>query len=94
MAVTTVSGGYFPTVDITHKPKRMQGANVSGSDAVVPDGVASVDVPTSLTLESLIRFYKDNAVGPYRAIYSQTASILEDMIPPKNRKAVYEPEEH
>lgn len=37
----------------------------------------NTSVPTSVTLESAIRFYKDNAVGQFENLFKFTSEILE-----------------
>lgn len=83
MGVTTVSGNGFPHKDITHKPKRKQSeienennSNSAGSEAV---NVTLSSVPQSVTLESAITYFKDNASGANKQLFNRTASWLEDL---------------
>ena len=81
MSMTTKEN--FPVVDITHKPKRMQGDNlkaVSSVTTVMEQNDASVtsDIPSTPTLERAIAYYETHAVGEFRTLYLQTAKWLRE----------------
>lgn len=75
----------FPTVDITHKPKRSQGDNLKKA-IQDPDKstegveIATSDIPTVLTVERAIRYYESHAEGELKSLYSQTAKWLTELI--------------
>ena len=78
---TMTTRDHFPVVDVTHKPKRMQGANLRNMTS--PDTDSSQDVyesnvPQSATLERAIQFFESNATGEYRVLYAQTAKWLRE----------------
>ena len=79
--VTVVSG--FPNQNITHKPKRMQSqiadelASVKTADTV---NVNLSGVPQSVTLESAIKYYLENANGANANLYKRTASWLRELM--------------
>ena len=81
MSMTTKNN--FPVIDITHKPKRMQGDNLK---AVAPVATAmdvdfpQSDVPVTPTLERAIEFYETHAEGEYRTLYLQTAKWLREFM--------------
>lgn len=79
MSVMTTKDN-FPVVNITHKPKRMQGDNlrVMQSESPVEFIVESTDVPQTATLERAISFYESHAEGEYRTLYLQTAKWLRE----------------
>ena len=89
MAVTTVSGGYFPNKDISHKPKRMQSevANEIASVTTV-DGTPEIhmNVPQSCTLESAISYYESHAKGEYAKLYKRTALWLRELLSSKQKR--------
>lgn len=71
----------FPVVDITHRPKRMQGDNlkaVSSVTTAMEVEAPTSSVPTTPTLERAIEFYETNAEGEYRTLYLQTAKWLRE----------------
>lgn len=71
----------FPVIDVTHKPKRMQGSNLRNAIGVEPtqeqEVIESV-VPQSATLERAIQYYEANATGEFRVLYTQTAKWLRE----------------
>lgn len=70
----------FPIVDVTHRPKRMQGDNLKtmiDRDPEVQEPVES-SVPQTATLERAIQFYESNAQGEYKVLYTQTAKWLRE----------------
>lgn len=75
----------FPTVDITHKPKRSQGDNLKNAN-IDPDSpvegaeISTSDIPTVLTVERAIRYYESHAEGELKSLYSQTAKWLTELI--------------
>ena len=87
----TVSGtSNFPVIDITHKPKRRQGdmirlkeqsEGISLTDSTSETPNSEDDVPTSITLERAISYYKkqsnDRAKGK---LYEATAKWLEELL--------------
>ena len=80
--MTTVRSG-FPVHDITHKPKRMQNANlkaVLGEEKTVSLAGEESDVPTIITLERAIHFYESHAEGEYANLYTQTAKWLREFM--------------
>lgn len=83
--MTTVSDR-FPVVDITHKPKRMQGDNIRSAQretvsvSVSYEGDNHVEVPQTMTLERAIRFYEENARGEFQSLYVQTAKWLRMLL--------------
>lgn len=81
--MTTVRTG-FPVHDITHKPKRMQSANLkavlSEDNTVSVAGEENSNVPSVITLERAINFYESHAEGEYKNLYSQTAKWLREFM--------------
>ena len=82
MSVSTVGNSNFPNYDVTHKPKRMQSAvederNTDADDTTV--NVTLSSVPQSVTLESAITYFKNNASGANKQIFSRTATWLEEL---------------
>ena len=80
--MTTVRSG-VPVHDITHKPKRMQNANlkaVLGEEKTVSLAGEESDVPTIITLERAIHFYESHAEGEYANLYTQTAKWLREFM--------------
>ena len=80
--MTTVRSG-FPVYDITHKPKRMQNANIKavlGEDKSVSIVGAESEVPAIITLERAIHFYESHAEGEYTNLYTQTAKWLREFM--------------
>lgn len=77
--MTTVGG--FPVIDITHKPKRVQGENFSRRDntpTTFNEGNSSV--PTVITIERAITYFENNAKGEFYNLYSQTAKWLREFM--------------
>lgn len=81
--MTTVKSG-FPVHDITHKPKRSQGANLRAaqmSETTTRMGEdATEEVPVVVTPERAIAFYESHAIGEYALLYSQTAKWLREYL--------------
>ena len=80
--MTTVRSG-FPVHDITHKPKRMQNANIRAAlkeETPVSIAGAESDIPSVITLERAIHFYESNAEGEYANLYTQTAKWLREFM--------------
>lgn len=80
--MTTVRSG-FPVHDVTHKPKRMQNANIKavfGEDKSVSIAGAESEVPAIVTLERAIHFYETHAEGEYANLYTQTAKWLREFM--------------
>ena len=80
--MTTVRNG-FPVHDITHKPKRMQNANIKSvlrEDNPVSLSSEEKEVPSIITLERAIHFYESHAEGVYANLYSQTAKWLRELM--------------
>ena len=80
--MTTVRSG-FPVHDITHKPKRMQSANlkaVLGEETTVSLAGEESDVPKIVTLERAITYYESHAEGEYANLYTQTAKWLREFM--------------
>lgn len=83
----------FKTEDITHHSKRTQAGNIEKAgtayDVVVSanqNGVAlsensvsisTSSVPNSVTLESAIKFFRENAVGECATLFKMTAEWLD-----------------
>lgn len=73
--------------DITHYSKRTQAGNVEKAgtsyDKVVSEmssvntNVKESSVPVNVTIESAIQYFKDNATGDKRNLYTFTADILD-----------------
>lgn len=70
----------FPVIDVTHKPKRMQGTNLRtmNTNPVTTTQMAETDVPQSATLERAIVYYETHAEGEFKVLYSQTAKWLRE----------------
>lgn len=71
----------FPVIDVTHKPKRMQGTNLRtmyANQESESQEVYESKVPQSITLERAIQFYESNAYGENRVLYTQTAKWLRE----------------
>ena len=95
----TVSGtSNFPVIDITHKPKRRQGdmirlkeqsEGISLTDSTSETPNSEDDVPTSITLERAISYYKkqsnDRAKGK---LYEATAKWLEELLVTRSVKTI------
>ena len=80
--MTTVRSG-FPVHDITHKPKRMQNANIKavlGEERTVTITGEETEVPAVITLERAIHFYESHAEGEYKNLYTQTAKWLREFM--------------
>jgi hypothetical protein len=84
---TMTTSASFRTENVTHKPKRMQGANIR-ANSIVEDDVEqySNNVPTSLTLEQAIHFYEENAIGVYEQLYMRTAQWLRTILTSREKK--------
>lgn len=82
MSMTMTTRENFPVVDVTHRPKRMQGDNLRTMAEHSPEAqeVAESNVPQSATLERAIQFYESNAQGEYKALYTQTAKWLREYL--------------
>lgn len=81
MSTTMTTRDNFPVIDVTHKPKRMQGTNLrTMSTNQEPEAreVHESQVPQSVTLERAIQFYESNAYGENRVLYTQTAKWLRE----------------
>ena len=81
MSMTTKDN--FPVIDITHKPKRMQGENLKAVATVTTvmeqdDASMTSAIPSTPTLERAIEYYETHAVGEFRLLYSQTAKWLRE----------------
>ena len=93
--ITTTSSLFGQTIDITHKPKRVQGENFKGTplhlnpDKEVSVSSKSMDVPTFITLERAITFYEDNSnsVTDEGKLYSVTAKWLRELLDFRANKA-------
>lgn len=83
MSVTTTKNG-FPVVDVTHKPKRMQSANLravqTSEDINNPAEVQNSEVPKVITLERAIHYYESHATGELAVLYSRTAQWLRELM--------------
>lgn len=80
--MTTVRSG-FPVHDITHKPKRMQNANIRAAlkeEPTITIAGEESDVPSVITLERAIHFYESHAEGEYKNLYTQTAKWLREFM--------------
>ena len=78
--MTTTREG-FTTIDVTHRPKRLQGDNIRALSEDVPEEqVEGNFVPNVLTLERAIRYYESNAVGEMKHLYKQTAKWLRSLL--------------
>ena len=80
--MTTVRSG-FPVHDITHKPKRMQNANIKAAlkeETTVSLAGEESDVPKIVTLERAITYYESHAEGEYSNLYAQTAKWLREFM--------------
>ena len=79
MSMTMTTRENFPVVDVTHRPKRMQGANLKTMIESEPNQEkVESNVPQSATLERAIQFYESNATGEYKVLYAQTAKWLRE----------------
>ena len=81
MAMTTKDK--FPVIDITHKPKRMQGDNLKAVSSMTTafeqeETHVTSSIPATPTLERAIEYYETHAVGEFRVLYSQTAKWLRE----------------
>ena len=83
----------FPVVDITHKPKRMQGDAIAmkeaTSDAITPI-VAEEETLTVVTLERAITFYSQLASqrGANSKLYLATVNWLKELLATRNVKVM------
>lgn len=81
----------FKTEDITHHSKRTQAGNIEKAGTAYDvvsanqNGVSvnsgsvcsSLNVPKSVTLESAIKFFRENAVGECATLFKMTAEWLD-----------------
>ena len=78
--MTTTRDG-FTTIDITHRPKRLQGENIRTLSEEQPEEqMSNKIVPNVLTLERAIRYYESNSTGDMKQLYSQTAKWLRELL--------------
>ena len=80
--MTTVKSG-FPVHDITHKPKRMQSANLKAvlrEESTVSLAGEESNVPKIVTMERAITYYETHAEGEYANLYTQTAKWLREFM--------------
>lgn len=82
--VTTTKNS-FPTVDITHRPKRTQADNLKSAGVITEDEAEDKmptrnNIPVSPTIERAIAFYEDNAQGELAPLYKSTAVWLKDLL--------------
>lgn len=80
--MTTTRNG-FPVHDVTHKPKRMQNANIKavfGEEKTVSVAGVETDIPNVVTLERAIHYYESHAKGEYANLYTQTAKWLREFM--------------
>lgn len=71
----------FPVIDVTHRPKRMQGTNLKTLNDHPQETVAKdSNVPQTVTLERAIVFYETHAEGEHKVLYSQTAKWLREFM--------------
>lgn len=71
----------FPVIDITHKPKRMQGDSFKEPvKQEISEDVRRKEITElgTVTIERAIKFYETNAHGEYRVLYLQTAKWLRE----------------
>lgn len=66
----------FPVQDITHHTKMIQGD--WGEDDSTNNDYEVKKIPSSMTVESLISYFKENAKGQFARPYNQAAKYLED----------------
>lgn len=70
-------------IDITHHSKRTQAGNLERAGVIKASkadtsGVAcSSEVPQNITIERAIDYFKQNAEGEYKNLYTATAKWLE-----------------
>lgn len=94
-SVTTVGSPHFPVQDITHKPKRMQGANFTESldEVIKPPTEMEGDVEAIGTIEGAIRFYETTAkvyegTSPNMSnLFVHTAKWLRELLVTRNPKS-------
>lgn len=78
--MTTTKDG-FSVIDVTHRPKRMQGDNIRAMSEEEQEGTVRVEVvPNVMTLERAINYYESNAVGELKQLYDQTAKWLRSLL--------------
>lgn len=90
--------GMFTNIDITHKPKRMQGDNFKNTplhiglkDEDQPNTAKAKDsVPTYITLERAIVYFEEqsNSLTPEGKFYSATADWLKELLEIRANKVV------
>lgn len=86
--MTTVEGSKFPTIDISHKPRRFQRDNIiaAGTAAESDTESAERDTPMScvplhnVTIERAILYYESNAKGELATLYLNTAKWLRRLL--------------
>ena len=83
----------FPVMDITHKPKRMQGDSIRKENLSTVSTVHSSvdeDVLEVITLERAIHFYEELAAKnlPNYKLYSATAKWLKELLATRNIKVM------
>lgn len=78
-------GIFDEVIDITHHSKRTQAGNLAAA-GVIPNSDSGAEitqpktsVPQNITIEKAIQFYRENAVGEYKNLYSATADYLEKL---------------
>ena len=83
MSMTTTSN-HFPVVDITHKPKRMQGDMIKLKEAemgITESTTESVEPLSVVTLERAISYYKRMSSDATNGkLYTATAQWLEELL--------------
>ena len=99
----TTKNSHFPTIDITHKPTRLQSDNIiqAGTQFQSEDSVTPTDATNSVplqhvTLERAIQYYEANARGELSTLYRNTAKWLRQLLAVGNNavaRAVKESEE-
>lgn len=85
----------FPVMDITHKPKRMQGDSIRKENLSTVSTVHSSvdeDVLEVITLERAIHFYEELAAKnlPNYKLYSATAKWLKELFVSRSPKTMLE----
>lgn len=71
-------------IDITHHSNRTQEGNLRAA-GIITDEVTTVapnrtNIPQSITLETAIEFFNNNAHGEYATLYKQTAKWLTEYL--------------
>ena len=82
--MTTTTMENFPVIDVTHRSKRTQSANLArayGESSSVSESPANAsDVPSVITIERAIQYFEEDAKGGLAPLYKQTSVWLRQLM--------------